>query len=99
RRPCLSLFAYATLFRSVAHEVLAERGMIAAGPHRDGDIEPLPPLDAVWRHDPRRVLRIEGAPHFLVLGGELLFLPSDRGQGREKDRKSTRLNSSHASSP
>src|SRR5206468_9757538 len=64
--------------RDVTDGVLAQGWMFAASPDVDGDVKPFSPLDGVRRGDFRRMFGIKGGAQSLVLGGELLFLPSPR---------------------
>src|SRR5947209_11507131 len=91
RPPGSPLFPYTTLFRSAGHEsVLPAAARLPGQPdERADEVEPdggLPPEHrAHWRRRQGRAL--EKSPHPALLGDR----EGDRG-----DRKSTRLNSSHA---
>src|SRR3712207_8244909 len=87
RPPRSTLFPYTTLFRSRAHV-------------RAGDV-PLRGADRDPRGVPGRVRPGRAAGHQLLGGGAALRLPAavaarDAGPAAAGDRKSTRLNSSHA---
>src|SRR3712207_8766338 len=84
RPPRSTLFPYTTLFRSPAQ-------LFSAGHHPPGE-----PRDALGVHPEGRPRDAEGRDHVAVR------TPDGRGDGGEpdlvllQDRKSTRLNSSHA---
>src|SRR3712207_8582283 len=85
RPPRSTLFPYTTLFRSIGSEIKADA---------------LDPLTAAFLRGAemrRALLKAEGgvlsAPQ---LAEHLGITPQGLGKKREKDRKSTRLNSSHA---
>src|SRR3712207_7642736 len=84
RPPRSTLFPYTTLFRSLGEE----------GQHRQPDQEPVGAAAAHPQGSPER-LRLGRRERVEVLqrGGEQLV---ERGERKVGDRKSTRLNSSHA---
>src|SRR5262245_33756138 len=91
----------------VAHEVLGERRMDAAGADRDGDLEPLPPLDLVRSLDLRRVLLVVRAADLPELRRELLRLTlgahpggaGDEDEGDHHGEDGRRLGVAHEPSP
>src|SRR3712207_9517183 len=93
RPPRSTLFPYTTLFRSRADEL--DEGLVDAG------------LDAPDLRDILRVLRAERVEHRLARAGRIdaaldavagdQVLKAETGEDHpNRDRKSTRLNSSHA---
>src|SRR3712207_7417916 len=92
RPPRSTLFPYTTLFRSVDHGLVAAAGL---GTRRRG-LAQVDHRHSVLLAAPRHPRRTEQRAAELIRGYRTRWAPSSPATPREEDRKSTRLNSSHA---
>src|SRR3712207_7857500 len=92
RPPRSTPFPYTTLFRPP--RALPRRRLQPHPPRRRTDRPPLPPPPS--RRDPHHGHRPPPPAPQPWHRDRTLARPSDRGRRRRQDRKSTRLNSSHA---